>query len=131
MKPGDGVSYDFLMDLIRVVADESIGMDLCDFNFEITRSNEHLQNLERETFRDFFQNIVESVQGSHHLQEQPFKKVSLTMGKPQVQADCPKPKNTKLKTTLEMSYPKCLSCGDGDRQIVDILPTDIELKSNI
>lgn len=35
-EPGDGVPFDFLTGFLRSISDESIGLDLCDVNFEIT-----------------------------------------------------------------------------------------------
>lgn len=60
-RPGDGVSYDFLSGFIRSVADESIGMDLSDVNFDITRSDDQILHNDFETFRDLFEDIIESV----------------------------------------------------------------------
>lgn len=65
----DGVSFDFLTNFIRSFADESIGLDLCDVNFDISQSDDQLRQMDFETFRDLFEHIVESVQGSHHFSE--------------------------------------------------------------
>jgi len=69
---GDGVSFEFLSSFIRSMADESIGLDISDVNFDITQSDDQLRSHDYETFRDLFEHIVESIQGSHHIQEQPF-----------------------------------------------------------
>lgn len=38
----DGVSYDFLSEFIRATADESIGLDLSNVNFDISDSDDQL-----------------------------------------------------------------------------------------
>ena len=92
------------------MAEESIGLDLSDVNFDITDSDDQLRTHDYETFRDLFEHIVESIQGSHHIQEQPFQKVKLVVSRPP-RVPCAKPKNTKLQTTLEMSKPQALRFG--------------------
>lgn len=62
----DGVSFDFLSSFIRSFSDEAIGMDLSDVNFDITQSDDQLQNMDQETFRDLFEHVVDSIHGSHH-----------------------------------------------------------------
>lgn len=99
---GDGVSVDFLSAFIRSFADESIGLDLSDVNLDITQSDDQLRYQDYETFRDLFEHIVDSIQGSHHIQEQPFQKIKLVVSRPP-RVPCHKPKNTKLKTTLEIN----------------------------
>lgn len=97
----DGVSFDFLSEFIRSFSEEAIGMDLSDVNFDITESDDQLRHMDYETFRDLFEHIVESIHGSHHHQEQSFQKIRLVVNRPP-RVPCHKPKNTKLKTTLEM-----------------------------
>ena len=49
--------------------EDCIGLDLCDVNFEITESDCQLQSMDYETFRDLFEYIVESIHGSHLVQQ--------------------------------------------------------------
>ena len=62
--------------------------------------------MDYETFRELFEHVVESVHGSHHITTQAFKPIKLVVTKPQQPKYCPMPKNTKLKSTKEMNYPK-------------------------
>ena len=103
---GDGVPLDFVTGFIRSLSEECIGLDLCDVNFEITQSDDQLRSLDFETFRELFEHIVESIHGRHLLessQEQAFKPIKLVVSRPgQTTPICPKPKNTKLKSTKEI-----------------------------
>ena len=74
--------FDFLTGFLRSVSDESIGMDLCDVNFEITQSDDQLRYMDFETFRELFEHVVESIQGSHYIKNEAFKPIKLVISKP-------------------------------------------------
>ena len=92
---GDGVSYDFLAGFLRSMLEDCVGLDLCDVNFDITESDCQLRSMDYDTFRDLFEYVVESIHGSHLVQQEAFKPIKLVISMPQSKM-CPKPKNTKL-----------------------------------
>ena len=61
----DGVTLDFLTEFIRKFTRHSIGMDLSDVNFVGTKETSQ-RHADEQTFRELFEIILESVNGSEH-----------------------------------------------------------------
>jgi hypothetical protein len=60
LKEDDGVSLEFLGKFMEKFANDSIGMDLSDVNFEVT-SESSQRHADEQTFREFFELILTSI----------------------------------------------------------------------
>ena len=60
LKNDDGVSLEFLGEFMKEFANQSVGMDLSDVNFEVT-SESSQKHADEQTFREFFELILDSI----------------------------------------------------------------------
>lgn len=60
LKDDDGVSLEFLGEFMKEFANQSVGMDLSDVNFEVT-SESSQKHADEQTFREFFELILDSI----------------------------------------------------------------------
>ena len=56
----DGVTLEFLSEFMNQFASQSIGMDLSDVNFEVTKENS-CRHADEQTFRELFELILDSI----------------------------------------------------------------------
>lgn len=70
-KENDGVSLEFLGEFMKHFASQSIGLDLSDVNFEVTKTSQP-RHADEQTFRELFELILDSV---NKPQNQPFDDV--------------------------------------------------------
>lgn len=59
-KENDGVTLAFLSEFMNHFAGQSIGMDLTDVNFEVTRESTS-KHADEQTFRELFELILDSI----------------------------------------------------------------------
>jgi hypothetical protein len=59
-KENDGVTLDFLAEFMKHFAGQSIGMDLSDVNFEVTKESS-CRHADEQTFRELFELILDSI----------------------------------------------------------------------
>lgn len=65
-KENDGITLDFLGEFMDHFASQSIGMDLSDVNFEVTKESLS-RHADEQTFRELFEQILESINRDQKL----------------------------------------------------------------
>lgn len=60
LKEDNGVSMKFLSQFMKQFSNDSIGMDLSDVNFEVTKEGSQ-RHADEQTFRELFEHILTSI----------------------------------------------------------------------
>jgi len=65
LRENDGVTVEFLGEFMKHFGCQSIGMDLSDVNFQITKDSSS-RHADEQTFRELFEMIIHSINNEQH-----------------------------------------------------------------